>query len=36
MDKKLRKRDRALNAVKSGAKRTRDVFQKVQPVLNQS
>lgn len=31
---KLRKRDRALNAVKSGAKRTRKVFQKVQPVLN--
>ena len=33
-NKKLRKRDRALNIVKAGAKRTQKGFQKIQPVLN--
>ena len=32
-NKKLRKRDRALNLVKAGAKRTHRGFQKVQPVV---
>ena len=32
-NKKLRKRDRALNVVKAGAKRTHKGFQKIQPVL---
>ena len=32
-NKKLRKRDRALNLVKAGAKRTHKGFQKIQPVL---
>ena len=32
-NKKLRKRDRALNLVKAGAKRTHKGFQKVQPVV---
>tara|TARA_B110001452_G_C15039147_1_gene362954 strand:- start:54 stop:626 length:573 start_codon:yes stop_codon:yes gene_type:complete len=32
-DKKLRKRDRALNVVKAGAKVTYKGFQKIQPVL---
>lgn len=32
-NKKLRKRDRALNVVKSGAKITHKGFQKIQPVL---
>jgi hypothetical protein len=32
-NKKLRKRDRALNVVKAGAKRTYKGFQKIQPVL---
>ena len=32
----MRKRDHVLNVVKSGAKRTRKVFQKVQPVLNKA
>ena len=34
MYKKLRKRDRVLNVVKAGAKRTHKDFQKIQPVLN--
>jgi len=34
LNKKLSKHDRALNAFKFGAKRTRKVFQKVQPILN--
>jgi hypothetical protein len=34
VNKKLRKRDRALNAVKSGAKRVRKISQKVQRVFN--
>ena len=33
-NKKLRKRDRVLNVVKAGAKRTHKGFQKIQPVLN--
>ena len=33
-NEKLRKRDRALNVVKAGAKRTHKGFQKIQPVLN--
>ena len=32
-NKKLRKRDRVLNVVKAGAKRTHKGFQKIQPVL---
>lgn len=32
--KRLRKRDRAWNVVKTGAKRTHKGFQKIQPVLN--
>jgi hypothetical protein len=36
VNKKLRKRDRAWNVIKSGAKRTRKVFQKGQPVLNKA
>jgi hypothetical protein len=32
-NKKLRKRDRVLNLVKAGAKRTHKGFQKVQPVV---
>ena len=35
-NKKLRKRDRALNLVKAGAKRTHKGFQKVQPVVKKS
>lgn len=33
VSEKLRKRDRALNAVKSGAKRARKFYQKIQPKL---
>ena len=33
-NKKLRKRDRVLNVIKAGAKRTHKGFQKIQPVLN--
>ena len=32
-NEKLRKRDRVLNVVKAGAKRTHKGFQKIQPVL---
>jgi hypothetical protein len=34
VNEKLRKRDRALNAVKSGAKRARKFCQKIQPLSN--